>query len=244
MKRREFVAGLLGAAAYPIAARAQQPERMRRIGVLSALAADDPEAIGRITAFMQGLQEHGWSIGRNIRIDHRWAKADVADIQTHAAALVALTPDIILANGGAVVGPLQQVTRIVPIVFAAVADPVGGGFVHSLLKPGGNATGFTTYEYGISGKWLELLKEIAPRVTRVAVVRDPTVASGSGQFGALQAMAPSFGVDLRPVNMRDATEIEQSVTEFAQVPNGGLIITTGSGGIRQRELIIDLAARH
>jgi putative ABC transport system substrate-binding protein len=245
MKRREFITLLSGAAAArPFAARAQQPERVRRIGVLSALAADDPESMARIAAFLQGLQELGWSVGRNVKIDYRWGAGDDDRSRRYAAELVALAPDIILANGGSVMGPLEQVTRTVPIVFAAVADPVGGGFVASLARPGGNATGFANFEYGMSGKWLELLKQIAPGVTRVAVLRDPAVASGSGQFGAIQAVAPALGVEVSPVGLRDADEIERAVTGFARGSNGGLILTAGGAGIRQRDLVIALAARH
>ena len=244
MRRREFIAGLAGAAAWPLAGRAQQPERMRRIGVLSALAADDPESMGRIAALLQGLQELGWSVGRNVRIDYRWGASDADRARRSAAELVALVPDIILANGGSIMAPLQQVTRTVPIVFAAVADPVGSGFVASLARPGGNATGFANFEYGISGKWLELLKQLTPAVKRVAVLRDPTVASGSGQLGAIQAVAPGLGVELSPVNLRDVDEIERDVAEFAGKPNGGMIVTAGGAGVRHRDVVVPLAARH
>ncbi len=245
MRRREFLGVLGGAAvAWPLDARAQQGERMRRIGVLSALAADDPESMARIAAFLQGLQELGWSVGRNVRIDYRWGAGDATASSRYAVELVALAPDVILANGGSVMAPLQQATRTVPIVFAAVADPVGSGFVVNLARPGGNATGFANLEYGMSGKWLELLKQIAPSVTRVAVLRDPTVASGSGQFGAIQAVASILGMEVAPVGMRGADEIERAVTEFARKSNGGLILTAGGAGIRHRDLIIALAARH
>jgi putative tryptophan/tyrosine transport system substrate-binding protein len=244
MRRREFITLLGGASMWPLAARAQQPERIRRIGVLMNLAADDPEGQARLTAFVQGLQQLGWTADRNVRIDYRWA-ADHADLyRRYAAQLVALAPDIILASSSPSVGSLQQATRDVPIVFANVADPVGAGFVDSLARPGGNATGFTVFEYGISGKWLELLKEIAPRVTRAAVLRDPALAAGAGQLGAIQSVAPSFGVELRPVDVRDAGEIERAVTAFARSSNGGLIVTANTGAIVHRELIITLAARY
>ena len=228
---------------WPLAARAQQPERVRRIGVLMNLAADDPEGQARLAAFAQALKQLGWSDGRNLRIDTRWATAD--DIHRHAAELAALAPDVLLAaNGTATVAPLLQATRTVPIVFVNVIDPVGAGFVASLAQPGGNATGFTIYEYSMSGKWLELLKEIAPRVTRAAVLRDPALASGIGQFGAVQAVAPSLGVELSPVDVRDAGEIERAVTAFARGSNGGLIVTATPLAAIHRNAIIALAARH
>jgi putative ABC transport system substrate-binding protein len=244
MKRRQFITLLGGAAvAWPLVARAQQPERMRRIGVLMYWAADDAEGQVRLAAFAQALKQMGWSDGRNLRIDTRWATAD--DVRRHAAELAALAPDVLVAaTGTATVAPLLQATRTVPIVFVNAIDPVGAGFVASLAQPGGNATGFTIYEYSMSGKWLELLKEIAPRVTRAAVLRDPAVASGIGQFGAVQIVAPSFGVQLSPVDMRDAGEIERGVAAFARGLNGGLIVTGGALAIVHRELIIALAARH
>src|SRR6516225_8457789 len=223
MKRREFITLLGGAAAWPLAARAQQPERARRIGVLTPFAADDPEAKARVEAFVQALQQLGWSVGRNVQIDIRWGAGDAERTRHYAAELVALAPDAILAAGGATVGPLLQATRSVPIVFTLTPDPVGAGFVDSLSNPGGNATGFTNFEYGIGVKWVELLKEIAPRVTRAAVLRDPAVPAGIGEFGAIQAVAPSLGVELRPIDMRDAGEIERAVVAFARVPNSGLI---------------------
>jgi putative ABC transport system substrate-binding protein len=245
IERRKFLATLLGGAAtWPLAARAQQGERMRRIGVLMHLAADDPEGQARIGAFLQGLQEWGWAVGRNVRIEYRWAAGDAERIRKYAEELVALTPDVILAAGGAVVAPLLQATSTVPIVFAQTPDPVGAGFVANLARPGGNATGFAIYEYGLSGKWLELLKEIAPGVTRVAVLRDPAITAGTGQWGAIQSVAPSFGVELSPVSVRDAREIERAVTAFAQFSNGGLIVTGSALAIVHRELIIALAARH
>ena len=245
MRRREFITLLGGAAAaWPLAARAQQGERMRRIGVLLPAAADDPEFQARVGAFLQALALLGWSIGRNVRIDTRWATTNHAELRRHAEELVALAPDVILAPGASAVGPLLQATRTVPIVFPFVIDPVGAGFVDSLARPGGNATGFMSFEYSLAGKWLELLKEIAPRVTRAAVLRDAAVASGIGQFGAIQSVAPSFGVELSPVNVRDAAEIERAVAAFARSPNGCLIVTAGPSASRHRDLIIALAARH
>jgi ABC-type uncharacterized transport system substrate-binding protein len=245
MRRRQFITLLGGAAAaWPLAARAQQPERMRRIGVLMDFPADDPESQARIAAFLQGLQASGWSVGRNARIDYRWSAGDADRMRKYATELVALAPDIILASGSPAVGALQQATRTVPIVFASVADPVGAGFVASLARPGGNATGFMLLEYGMSAKWLELLKEIAPNVTRAVVIRDPTLASGSGQLGAIQAVAPSFGVELTPVGVRDADEIERGVATFARSSNGGLIVTASNVATLHRDLIVTLAARH
>jgi putative tryptophan/tyrosine transport system substrate-binding protein len=244
-RRREFITLLGGAAAaWPLAARAQQPERMRRIGVLMSLTADDPEGQVRLTAFLQGLQQLGWTDGRNVRIDTRWGAGDADRSRGYAAELVALAPDVILASGTSTMGPLLRATRTVPIVFTQVTDPVGAGFVDSLARPGGNATGFTLSEYGSSGKWLELLKEIAPRVTRAAVLRDPDMAAGSGQLGAIQSVAPSFGVELSPVNVRDAPEIERAVAAFARGSNGGLIVSASGLAIVHRDLIITLAARH
>jgi putative tryptophan/tyrosine transport system substrate-binding protein len=245
MRRREFI-GLLGgaAAAWPLAARAQQAERMRRIGVLLPAAADDPEFQAWVGAFQQALALLGWTIGRNVRIDTRWATTDAAEIRRHAAELAALAPDVILAHGASTVGLLLQATRSVPIVFPIVSDPVGAGFVDSLARPGGNATGFLSFEYGLSAKWLELLKQIAPNVTRAAVLRDPTIPAGIGQFGALQSAAPSFGVELSPFNVRDAGEIERAVAAFARSANGGLIVTSSASAIVYRDLIVTLAARH
>ena len=245
MKRREFITLLGGAVSLPLAAHAQQADSMRRVGVLFGSAADDPESRVRIGVFTQGLAQLGWTDGRNVRIDTRWATTNPDDIRRQAAELAALAPDVILsANGTATVAPLLQATRTVPIVFVVVIDPVGAGFVTSLARPGGNATGFTLFEYGLSGKWLELLKEIAPGVTRAAVLRDPTIASGIGQFAGVQAVAPSLGVELSPVDVRDAGEIERSVTAFARSGNGGLIATSSSLTTRHRDLIITLAARH
>ena len=245
MRRREFITLLGGAAAaWPITAGAQQGERMRRVGVLMYWGADDAEGQARLAAFAQTLKELGWREGHNMRIDTRWATAEDI-LRRHAAELVALAPDVLVAaSGTATVAPLLQATRTVPIVFVITIDPVGAGFVASLAKPGGNATGFMPYEYSMSGKWLELLKEIAPRVTRAAVLRDPAVASGIGQFGAVQIVAPSFGVELIPVDVRDAGEIERAVAGFASGPNGGLIVTASALGTIHRQLIIALAARH
>jgi putative tryptophan/tyrosine transport system substrate-binding protein len=244
MRRREFIAILCGAAAWPVAARTQQPERMRRIGVFFPGAADDPEYQARNAAFLQGLGELGWTVGRNVRIDTRWGAGDPANIPKLAVELAALAPDVILAAGGAVTGPLLQATRTVPIVFTIVPDPVGAGFVDSLSRPGGNATGFINFEYSISAKWLELLKQIAPRVTRVAVLRDPAIPQGIGQFGAVQSAAPSLGVEVSPVNVRDAGEIERAIAAFAGSSNGGLIVTGSALAVVHRDLIIALAARH
>ncbi len=245
MKRREFITLLGGAVSWPLAARAQQADRLRHIGVLMASAADDAQSQARIAAFLQGLQQLGWTDGRNVRIDTRWATTNPDDIRRHAAELAALAPDVILAaTGTATVAPLLQATRTVPIVFAVVIDPVGAGFVASLARPGGNATGFTIFEYGMSGKWLELLKEIAPHVTRAAVLRDPAIASGIGQFATVQAAGPSLGVEVSPVDVRDAPEIEHAVTAFARSGNGGLIVTSSALASRYRDLIITLAARH
>ena len=249
MKRREILS-LLGAAAgaswvlWPFVARAQQSERMRRVGVLMSTAADEPEGQARIATFLQALQQLGWTDGRNVRIDIRWSASNADRIRAGAAELVAIAPDVILASGGTVVGALLQATRTVPIVFTQTPDPVGAGFVESLARPGGNATGFTQFEYGIGAKWLELLKEIAPHVTRAAVLRDSSIPEGIGQFAVLQAAAPSLGVDLRPVDVRDASGIERAVTAFARTANGGLLVASGGLPIAHRELITTLAARH
>jgi putative ABC transport system substrate-binding protein len=244
MRRREFITLIGGAAVWPLAARAQQPERMRRIGILLAATADDAEFQAWVGAFLQALALLGWTIGRNVRIDTRWAGANAAEIRRHAAELAALAPDVILAHGASTVGPLLQATRSVPIVFPVAADPVAAGFVDSLARPGGNATGFMSTEYSLSGKWLELLKEVAPSVTRAAVLRDPTQGSGTSQFAAIQTVAPSLRVEVNPVNMRDAGEIERAVAAFARSPGGGLIVTAGAAANRHRNLIIALAARH
>jgi ABC-type uncharacterized transport system substrate-binding protein len=245
MNRRAFITLLGGAAAaWPLAAGAQQGEQMRRIGVLAYWPAEDPEGQARLAAFAQALKQLGWSDGRNLRIDSR-STANADELRRHAVELAALAPDVLVgATGTATAAPLLQATRTVPIVFVTVIDPVGAGFVASLARPGGNATGFTMFEYGMSGKWLELLKEIAPRVTRVAVLRDPTIASGIGQFSAVQAVAPSLGVEVSPVDVRDAGEIERAITVFARGVNGGLIVTASGSALSHRHLIATLAARH
>jgi putative ABC transport system substrate-binding protein len=245
MKRRELFILLGGAAAaWPLAARAQQRDRMRRIGVLINATAGDPDNPNRLAPFLQGLQEAGWTVGRNLRIDYRWSGGDAARVRNDVAELVALAPDVILASGGTMVAPLLQVTRTVPIVFVNATDPVGGGYVESLARPGGNATGFTLFEYSISGKWLELLRQIAPRVTRVAVLRDAGLTSGGGQLGALQGAAQSFGVELSPIGVRTPSEIERGITAFARGTNGGLIVTSSSFAGVYRDLIVSLAAKH
>jgi putative ABC transport system substrate-binding protein len=244
MKRRAFITLLGAAAAWPLAARAQQGERMRRIGVLMSLAAGDAEGQARFTAFVQGLQELGWTDRRNVHIDTRWGAGDADRIRKYAVELIALAPDVILAAGGSVVEPLRRATRTVPIVFTQVPDAVGAGFVDTLAQPGGNATGFTVYEYGVSAKWLELLKQIAPDVKRAAVLRDPAIAQGSGQLGAIQSVAPSLGVEVRPVDVRDSEEIERAVTAFARSSHGGLIVTGSGLSIVHREVIIAVAAQY
>jgi putative ABC transport system substrate-binding protein len=244
VKRRDFITLLGGAAAWPLGASAQQPERMRRIGVLLLATADDLEFQARLAAFVQALQQLGWTDGDNLRIDIRWGAGDAERMRRYAAELVALAPDAILAAGGATVGPLLQATRTAPIVFTMTPDPVGAGFVESLARPGGNVTGFTNFEYGIGVKWLELLKEIAPRVTRAAFLRDPAIPAGIGQFGAIQAVAPSFGIELRPVDVRDASKIESAISAFARSANDGLIVSSNALALLHRNLIVALAARH
>ncbi len=245
MKRRQFITVLGGAAAtWPFVASAQQGERVRRIGVLLPGTADDPEFQARVGAFLQALALLGWTIGRNVRIDTRWATANAAEIRRHAAELVALAPDVILAHGGSTVGPLLQATRTVPIVFPVVGDPVGAGFVDSLARPGGNVTGFMLFEFSLGGKWLELLKQIAPSVTRAAVLRDAAQGSGTSLFAVIQAAAPSLRMEVNPVNMRDAAEIERAFAAFARSPNGGLIVTPSGPAFVHRDVIIALAARH
>ena len=243
MRRRQFIAILGGAAASPLLARAQTPQRMRRLGVFMYLVEQDQESKSYIAALTARLKELGWTVGNNLQVDYRWTGGDAARIRQYAAELVALAPDVILAAGGSHVGPLQQVTRTIPIVFVQVADAVGGGFVESLSRPGGNATGFTNFEFDISGKWLQLLKQIAPRIRRIAVLPDPINPSGAGQFGAIQALARALHVDVSPMNLRDATQIERRISEFAGRPNGGLIILPNSLAIVHRELIIAAAAR-
>jgi ABC-type uncharacterized transport system substrate-binding protein len=244
MKRRAFITLLGGAAAWPLAAGAQQGERVRRVGVLVPAVADDPEWQARVGAFQQALALLGWTIGRNVRIDTRWGTTGAAEIRRQAAELAALAPDVILAGGASGVGPLLQATRTVPIVFTLGVDPVGAGIVDSLARPGGNATGFMAWEFSIAGKWLELLKQIAPGVTRVAVLRDASQAFATSLFAVMQAVAPSLGVEVIPVNMRNADEIEQSVGIFARSPNGGLIPVASAAAVRHRELILALTARY
>ena len=244
MRRRDFAAALCAAAGWPLSLRAQQGDRMRRIGVLISLAEDDPQAQARLRAFVNALRQMGWTDGGNARIEVRWAAASADRIRRYAAELVGLAPDVILASGGSTMAPLLQATRTIPIVFAQVPDPVGSGFVESLSRPGGNTTGFAASDFGLSAKWLELLKQAAPAVTRAAVIRDANISVGIGQFAILQAAAPSFGVELSPVGMRDAGEIERSVTAFARRPNGGLILTASGLAFVHRELIVGLAARH
>jgi ABC-type uncharacterized transport system substrate-binding protein len=243
--RREFITLIGGAAAaWPLAAHAQQGERMRRIGVLMNLSADDPEGQARVVAFVQGLQQTGWTDGRNVRLDIRWGAGDPERIRKFAAELVTLAPDVILAAGALTVGPLQQMSRTIPIVFAGITDPVGAGFVASLARPGGNATGFSNFEYGISGKWLELLKQIAPRTTRAGVLRDPTLIASISQFAAIQSVAPSLGIELTPIDTRGADEIERALGVFAREQNSGIIVVTGTSAIIRRGLIISLANQH
>jgi putative tryptophan/tyrosine transport system substrate-binding protein len=243
IRRRKFITLLGGATAWPLAAHAQQPERIPRIGVLMNFAADDLEGQARITAFLQALRQTGWAEGRNVRIDTRWAASNPDNFRNYAAQLVTLAPDVILASAAPSVARLQEATRTVPIVFAFVADPVGAGFVDSLARPGGNTTGFMQFEYSLSGKWLELLKQIVPGVTRAAVIRDPANPSSIAQFAAIQAVAPSLGVEVNSVGVREATEIERAVSAFARASNGGLIVT-GGRATDHREMIIKLAARH
>ena len=245
MRRRALVATLGGAAvAWPLLGRTQQINQMRRVGVLMLLAAEDAVAKIRIVKFRQSLRQLGWIDGNNLQIDYRWSTGDSDQVRKDAVDLVALAPDVLLATGSSSVAALQQATRTVPIVFALVSDPVGAGFVDSLPRPGGNATGFTNFEYVISAKWLELLKQIAPGLTRVAVLRDSAIAAGAGQLGAMQAVAPSLGVELSPIGVRDAGEIERAIAAFARSPNGGLILTASALAPVHRDLIITLAARH
>jgi putative tryptophan/tyrosine transport system substrate-binding protein len=245
MRRREFTTLLSGMAmAWPLLAGAQQPERIRRIGMLLPSTSDDAEYQVRQATFLEALRQLGWSNGRNLLIDTRWAAGDVNLIRKYAAELIALAPDVILTSGSATMGPLLQATRTVPIVFTTVLDPVGAGFVDSLSQPGGNATGFIAFEYGLSGKWLELLKQIEPRVTKVGILRDPAIAAGIGQFAAIQSVAPLFGVELRPIDVRELGDIERAITAFAGFSNSGLIVTASSGTLIHRQQIIALAARY
>jgi putative ABC transport system substrate-binding protein len=243
VRRREFITLLGGAATWPLAARAQQPEGMRRIGVLMNATAN-AEQQANLAAFLEVLQQLGWTDGRNVRIDTRWAGGDAREIRRYAGELVARAPDVILATGTVAMGPLLQATRTIPIVFNNVADPVGAGFIKSMARPGGNTTGFIQFEYTLSGKWLELLKQIAPSVTRVAVLRDAAITSGIGQFAVIQSVAPSVGVEVSVINVRDAGEIEGDIADFARTSNGGLILTASALAVLHGELIIALAARH
>ena len=244
MKRRNFMSLLGGAAAWPFAARAQQPEPMRRVGVLMQIAEGDAESKIQVAEFLRELRELGWVVGRNVKLDTRWAGGDSDRIRKYAAELVALAPDVVLASGGTVVGALQQASRTVPIVFVNVTDPIGRGYVASLAEPGGNATGFTSFEFGIGGKWLELLKQIAPGVARVAVLRDPVITAGMGDLAAIHALAPSFGVEVSPVDVRVKSDMERAIAAFARTPNGGLIITPDPAAIAHREVIIALASQY
>jgi len=244
MKRRQFIALLGGGATWPLAGRAQQGEQVRRIGVLINGSASDPDIQANVVVFQEALRKLGWADGRNVRIEYRWGAGSSDTIRKYATELVTLAPDILFATGTAGMRPLLQATRTIPIVFVAVADPVGAGFVDSLSQPGGNVTGFMQFEYNLSGKWLELLKEIAPTVTRAVVLRDADITAGIGQFAVIQSVAPSVGVDVRPVNVREPSEIESAVTSFARNPNGGLIVTASALSSVHRELIINLAARH
>jgi putative ABC transport system substrate-binding protein len=245
MQRREFIT-LLGsaAAAWPLAARAQEAERMRRIGILLPASSDHAQFQLWVRTLLQGLAQLGWTEGRNVQIDVRWATVNPAEIRRHAVELAARAPDVIVAHGSVTVGPMLQASRTVPIVFPISSDPVAAGFVDSLARPGGNVTGFLLFEYSLSAKWLELLKQIAPRVTRAAVFRDPAIPAGIGQFGAIQSMAPSLGMEVIPVNMRDTSEMERAIAAFASSPNGGLIVTSSGLALLHADLIIKLAARH
>jgi putative ABC transport system substrate-binding protein len=244
VRRRQFITLIGGAAAWPLAARAQQGEQMRRIGVLMNTGADESESQARLAVFMQGLQELGWAAGRNLRIDYRWSPGDLARLRKDATELVALRPEVILAGVGATTLVLQQVTRTIPIVMTQSIDPVGNGFVDSLARPGGNTTGFIQFEYSLAGKWMELLKEVAPGTTRVGVLREPGVPAAIGQWTMIQAVAQSLGAELKPIELRDANEIERAVTAFARSPNAGLIVVVSAASLTHRELIISLAARH
>jgi ABC-type uncharacterized transport system substrate-binding protein len=243
--RREFITLVGGAAAWPLAARAQQRERMRRIGILMSLTADDPDGPPRVSAFAQGLQEGSWTVGGNVRIDYRWGANNLDLFRKYASELVALGPDVVVGTAASIVSALQQATRTVPIVFVSTIDPVGNGLVTSLAKPGGNATGFIAWEFSMSGKLLELLKEFAPNVTRVAVLRDPYVPAGAAGFAAIQTVAPAFGVELTPIGVHDAEEIERGIAAFAHGSNGGLIMVgPPSSAQRHRDLIATLAVQH
>ena len=244
MRRRDFLGVLGGAAAWPLAVRAQQADGMRRIGVLLPANASDMKFQIQVQAFEQELKKFGWMIGRNVQIETRWATANDAEIRRNAAELVAIKPDVILAHGSSTVGPMQQATQTIPIVFPVAGDPVAAGFVESLARPGGNITGFSTFEYSIGAKWLELLKQIAPHLTQAAVLQQPGLPAVLGQFGAIQSAAPSLGVEVKPINVHDAASIESGVATFARGANGGMIVTGGALPQRHRDLIIELAARH
>ena len=244
MQRRQFIALIGSAATWPLAARAQQDQRVRRIGVLSALAEDDPESVARRPAFEQALKVLNWTNGNNLRIDYRWAAGGMpSDTRKLAAEIIALEPDVILLSGTSVVAPVIQATRTIPIVFVQVIDPVGSGFIKSLARPGGNVTGFTQFEYSLAAKWVELLKEIAPHVTRAAVIRDHTRGYGIGQFAVVQAVAPSLGMELTPINALEVSEMESAIAEFARSPNGGLVVTVGGTAFHRNE-IVAFAAKH
>jgi putative ABC transport system substrate-binding protein len=245
MRRRQFIALLGGAAAtWPLAARAQQREPLRRVAFLDPLAKDTPGAQERYTAFLEAFEQLGWTPGRNVRLEARWGGGDEAAIRKHAAELVALGPDVILAGGGTVVEVMLKATRTIPIVFVIVPDPVGSGFVERLSRPGGNATGFMMFEYNLCGKWLELLKEIAPSVTHAAVLRDPTFGLGVGQFAVIQAVAPSVGIEVSPIDVREPNQIEHAIATFAQSPNGGIILAASAIGAANVNLIVAAAARY
>jgi ABC-type uncharacterized transport system substrate-binding protein len=242
--RREFITLLGGAAAtWPLAAGAQQSKHMRRVAALMPYTANDPQAQNRNAAFLQGLQQLGWTIGQNVQIDYRWSEGNEDDTRKYAAELVALAPDVIFTSGSAGIGPLRRATRTVPIVFVLVPDPVGAGFVDSLARPGGNITGFTQFDYGIGAKWLEVLKEIAPNTTRAAVIRDPAITAGIGQWGAILSVSPSVAIEVSPVNLVDGGELDRGLTAFARSPNGGVIVTGSALAVVHRDLIIALAAR-
>ena len=245
MKRREFMSLFGGAAAWPLAARAQQGERMRRIAVLlGGSDRDDPRSQRNMAAFLKGLQQSGWTDGRNVRIDYRWPAGDADKARKYAAELVALAPDVILAVSSVSLAPLLQATRTVPVVFVGIVDPVRSSFINSLSRPGGNATGFMVFDYDLSAKWLELLKEIAPGVARAAILRDSAIPTGIGQFAVIQSVSRSVGVEVSPLNLRDAGEIEPALTAFARLGNSGLIVTASPSSVVHRELIVALAARH
>jgi putative tryptophan/tyrosine transport system substrate-binding protein len=245
MRRRDFVKGIVGSAtAWPLATSAQLSKPMRRVAALMPYAANDPQAQNRNAAFLQGLQQLGWSVGQNVQIEYRWSAGSEDETRKYASELVALSPDVIFVSGAAAVEPLRRLTRSIPIVFVLVPDPVGAGFVDSLARPGGNITGFTPFDYGIGAKWLEVLKEIAPNTTRAAILRDPNITTGIGQWGAIQSVSPSLGIEVSPINLIDPAEIDRAITVFARSPNGGLIATGSALTIARRDLIIALAARY